>query len=71
MHKCQIEATISKDKALTIKGLPFQAGDKVDVIVESCKHQKVSSKKYPLKGKPINYVDPFACVSEKDWEVLK
>lgn len=71
MQKYHVEATISKDKTLTIKGLPFQAGDKVDVFVKSCEHQQELSKKCPLRGQPINYVDPFASVAENDWEVLK
>ena len=71
MYKYHIETTISKDKALTIKGLPFQKGDRVDVLIQSCEHQKNSRKKYPLKNKPVNYVNPFASVSENDWEVLK
>ena len=71
MPKYHTEATISEGKALTIKGLPFQVGDKVDVLVESRRHQNVSGNKYPLKGKPINYVGPFESVSENDWDALE
>ncbi|GKT08899.1 hypothetical protein [Desulforhabdus sp. TSK] len=65
------EAEVAKDGTLTVKGLPFQAGDKVEVIVRRHKHREPRNMGRPLLGKPIQYIDPFGSVAEEDWEVLK
>lgn len=64
------ETTVSSDGTLTIVGLPFRAGDKVQVVV-SDKRELTGSERYPLRGKPIRYVAPFESVSEHDWEASK
>jgi len=66
-----VETRVSSDGSLTIKGLPFQAGDEVEVIIRSHKHREGRGKCYPLRGKPIRYTDPFGSVAEKDWEALR
>lgn len=70
MRIFRTEITISEDKTLTIKELPFPAGDNVEVIVRS-KCRKKRGERYPLRGKPIWYIDPFKSVAEDDWVVLK
>ena len=64
------ETIVSNDGTLTIVGLPFQAGDRVEVIVRDRPREQQSDQRYPLRGKPIHYVDPFESVAEKDWEAL-
>jgi len=71
MQTYRIEATVPTDGTLTITGLPFQAGDKVEVVVRSCKEEQKHHEPYPLRGKPIRYTDPFQSVAEGEWEVLK
>ena len=71
MKTFRTEITISDDKTLTIKELPFPAGDKVEVVVRSSKRRKKRGERYPLGGKPIWYIDPFKGVAEEDWAVLK
>lgn len=71
MKTFRTEITISEDKTLTIKELPFTTGDKVEVVVRSSKRRKKRGKRYPLRGKPIWYIDPFKSVAEEDWAVLK
>ena len=71
MQMYRVEATVSNDGTLTIKGVPFRAGDKVEVIVRSRECEKERSGRYPLRGKPIRYVDPFESVAKDDWEALK
>ena len=53
MKTFRTEITISEDKTLTIKELPFPTGDKVEVIVRSSKRRKKRGERYPLRGKPI------------------
>lgn len=69
MHRT--EATVSGDGTLTIKGLPFRAGDQVQVIVGYPKHEQTGSARYPLHGKPLRYPAPFESVAEEDWNALK
>jgi hypothetical protein len=71
MQTYRIETTVSKDGTLTIKGLPFRAGDKVEVIVRSQEGAGKRNGRYPLRGKPVRYVDPFKGVAEDDWEALR
>lgn len=71
MQIYRVETTISNDGTITIKELPFQAGDTVEVIVRSRERERERSERYPLRGQPIRYVDPFESVAEDDWYVLK
>lgn len=71
MQDYRVETRVSNDGSLTIKGLPFQAGDKVKVIIRKHKHGEGKSTSYPLRGKPIRYTDPFGSVAEQDWEALR
>jgi len=71
MQDYRVETKVSNDGSLTIKDLPFQAGDKVEVIIRSRKPRGEEGACYPLRGKPVRYVDPFASVAEEDWEALK
>jgi hypothetical protein len=71
MHDYRVETEIGSDGSLTIKGLPFQAGDRVEVIIRDQKAAGGNGKSYPLRGKRIRYADPFGGVAQEDWEVLK
>ena len=71
MQIYHIETTVPIDGTLTIQGLPFQAGDKVEVTVRSSTQKQKCRGSYPLRGKPIRYIDPFESVAEDEWEVLK
>lgn len=71
MQDYRVETRVSSDGSLTIKGLSFRAGEKVEVIIRSYEHSEGKIKSYPLRGKPIRYTDPFGSVAEEDWEALK
>lgn len=63
--------TITEDGTLAIKGLPFAAGDKVEVIIRNQPSVAPANGKYPLRGTLLRFVDPFEPVSIADWEALK
>jgi len=45
--------------------------EKVEVIVKSHLLIHMNQKNlYPLRGKPVQYKDPFDSVAEDDWEVI-
>lgn len=71
MQTYRVETEVSEGGTLTIKGLPFRAGDKVEVIIRSCEREPQPGERYPLRGKPVRYIDPFGSVAEDDWNVLK
>jgi hypothetical protein len=66
----RIKTKITKDGKISLKDLPFQPGETVEVTVRSQKQLK-STKEYPLRGKPVTYHLPFKGVSEDDWESLQ
>ncbi len=69
MQDYRVETKVSSDGSLTISGVPFQPGDKVEVIIRS--HKERQGKRYALRGKPIRHNDPFGRVAEEDWEAIK
>ncbi len=70
MQDYRVEAEVSKDGSVTIKGLPFKPGNRVEVTIRSRSFNADKEKPYPLRGKPIEYIDPFGSVAEKDWDAL-
>jgi hypothetical protein len=71
MEPYRVETTISPDRLLIIRGLPFRVGERVEVIVLSLPRKRRKGDRYPLRGKSIRYVAPFDSVAEKDWNVLR
>ncbi len=69
VHRMEVE--ISNNRSLMINELPFHPGDKVEIIIRSRTVKQESSERYPLRGKPVRYIDPFDSVAENDWDVLK
>ncbi len=66
MESYRVETTISRDGMLTIHGVPFRAGDRVEVIVLARGRKQEGADPYPLRGKPIRHVAPFDSVAEED-----
>ena len=78
MNAHKIETVLNEDGTLTLRGLPFRAGDAVEVIVlesRTKQHEAPTrspdSNPYPLRGKVIRYDDPTEPVALEDWEALK
>lgn len=79
MNAHKIEAVLAEDGTLTLRGLPFHAGDAVEVIILETKtpQQIIASPSqpevnhYPLRGKVVRYDDPTEPVALEDWEVLQ
>lgn len=79
MNAHKVEVVLSEDGTLMLKGLPFSAGDAVEVIILERGNQsrkagasQAESNLYPLRGTVLHYEDPFEpAVSLDDWEVLR
>jgi hypothetical protein len=55
----RIETIVQKDGSLTVKDLPFQTGEVVEVIILPQRSTGALSKAYPLHGTKVEYHDPF------------
>ena len=79
MNAHHLETVLTENGTLTLRDLPFQAGDAVEVIIlERHKLQPSEaptspsdSNPYPLRGTVIRYDDPTEPVALEDWEVLQ
>lgn len=70
MQAYRTETIISQDGKLLIKGLPFRKGDAVEVIVLTQQRQHFGDR-YPLRGKPVEYLNPHDGVADDEWEALQ
>ena len=71
MQAYAYEYTVDKSGVLTLTNLPFNAGEKVEVIIIPRPQSKSETKRYPFWEKPINYVNPTEAVEETAWEIYK
>lgn len=71
MQTFRIESIVSPKRVLTIRGVPFRAGERVEVIVVRISHAPGTGKRYPLRGKPFSLPLPFDSIAENDWDVLQ
>jgi hypothetical protein len=68
MQAYRTETKVNQDGSVTLRELPFAAGDEVEVIVLPREQQDLSRDRYPLRGTPIRYENPTEPVAESDWE---
>ncbi len=71
MNAHKVETVLTEDGTLTLRGLPFHAGDAVEVIIQTPQRQaalktQIGTNLYPLRGKVIRYDDPTEPVALED-----
>ncbi len=71
MEAYRARAQVNQDGSLTLNDLPFQAGEEVEVIVLAEVRRAREEHRYPLRGTPIHYPNPFKPVAEDDREALR
>jgi hypothetical protein len=79
MNAHKVQAVLTEDGTLMLQGLPFHAGDAVEVIILEAKTSKPQealpsqseTNLYPMRGKLVRYDDPTEPVALSDWEVLQ
>lgn len=67
MQDYRAETEVGGDGSLTLKGLPFRPGDRVEVVVRRHKAVGGNGDRYPLRGKPVRLINPFDPVAQEDW----
>lgn len=71
METFRLDTTLTQDGTLTLRDLPFQAGDSVEVIIVPRVAASAEQSAYPLRGKVLHYDNPTAPVAQEDWEALQ
>lgn len=66
-HTVRAKTLIIKGGKISIKGLPFRAGESVEVTIRRGR-KSARMAKYPLRGKKIVYREPFKGIAINDWE---
>lgn len=64
------KAKMAEDGSLTIKDLPFNKGEQVNVIVQRHRNNDPTHARYPLRGTLLKYEQPFSSVDEDEWDAL-
>lgn len=63
------DTLVAKDGTLTLKNLPFAAGDAVEVIVLPRVEVRPQTNPYPLRGSVRRFSDPIAPAAlPEDWD---
>jgi hypothetical protein len=70
MDAYKTAVTIGQEGELRLSGLPFHAGDEVEVILLR-RESEPTENPYPLRGLPVRYEDPTEPVAEGDWDALQ
>ena len=68
MQAHRIETVWPKKGRLTLESLPFQAGERLEIIILARGPQTPQADRYPLRGTPIEYHQPTEPVAQNDWE---
>jgi hypothetical protein len=71
MEVYKAEATIEPDGSVKLPNLPFRPGERVEVTIAPHESSARASGRYPLRGKPIHYINPTEPVAETEWEAAK
>lgn len=66
-----VETTLAKDGTLTLTNLPFHAGEAVEVLILPRPLKLSGPEHYPLRGKPVQYLNPTEPVAEDEWAGLR
>ena len=69
MKAYRVEKQIAANGELKLSALPFQEGDKVEVIILSHGIGSYSGTPSPLRGKVIEYLEPTEPVAEEEFRL--
>jgi hypothetical protein len=71
MDTFRLDTTLTQDGTLTLKDIPFQAGDSVEVIIVPRSDSSDAQNGHSLRGKVIRYENPTEPVAQEEWEALR
>ena len=68
MQAYRVETTLPEDGTVTLRQLPFEAGESIEIIVLSHEDAATAPDRYPLRGTPVEYLEPTQPVACDDWD---
>ncbi len=71
MQAYRLETVVQKDGTLTLNNLPLKAGSNIEVIILVQPATSSHPNRYPLRGKPVIYLNPMESVAQSDWSVMQ
>lgn len=71
MQAYRLETVIQNDGTLTLSNLPLKAGVSIEVIILVQPPVSSRANRYPLRGKPITYLQPLEPVAQSDWSAVQ
>ena len=71
MQAHRVETRLKRDGMLTLRDLPFQAGEVVEVIILAQPAASPRQNRYSLRGRPVRYECPTEPVAQEDWDALR
>ncbi len=70
-HAYRVHSRVSPEGTLKLENLPFEPGENVEVIVLSEERRARAEQPYPLRNKPLTYIDPTEPVADSDWQTFR
>jgi hypothetical protein len=71
METLRVEKIIQPNGTVVLENLPFDEGEKVEIIILKSDAEKAKNQ-YPLRGTKYRYENPFeSSVPPEDWEAMK
>ncbi|MDQ3637652.1 MAG: hypothetical protein M3426_06605 [Actinomycetota bacterium] len=68
MEAYRTNVVVHDDGTVVIENLPFQKGQRLEVILLERTRDSANASSRALRGEPVRYVDPFDSVAEDEWE---
>ena len=67
MEAYRTNAVVHDGGTVVIENVPFQEGQRLEVILLERPEASANASSRSLRGEPVRYVDPFDSVAEDDW----
>jgi hypothetical protein len=67
----KVQAVVDADRSVTVRGLPFQAGDAVEVVIVPNAPAATDGAATPLHGSVLRYDNPTEPIGANDWEAAR
>lgn len=65
MNAHRIETVVGDNRSVTLKDLPFNEGEEIEVIVLERKNGTKNKKESSLQGTLLRYDEPFESIAEE------
>jgi hypothetical protein len=69
MQAHRVQTTVECDGMLTLRDLPFHAGETIEVIILA--QPSLPERRHPLRGTSVRYDRPTEPVAEEHWETSR